>query len=212
MADSIERGFSIDVLSLKDLTGIFSGDNAPSLIPQDAPIGSLYLRTNGEMWSKHGALNTEWSRIETTSALNNTFILGDVSTGNNINITGGFLINFGSGSNQGTEDIASYDSGTSITTINKAGAYNININCNAELKRNKSVELYLEIYVDDVSVGIYTNSATGSSSGDILTFLYDGVRTFTTGQELKLYSFRNGLIGNTRPVADQFNITLEFLG
>ena len=212
MVDSIDRGFSVDVLSLKDVTGIFTGTAAPNSSSQPAPQGSLYLRNTGEVWIKFGANDADWERIENQIALNNTFIADQVVTSTNINQTGGALVQFGQGINQGTGNIASYDTGTDATTINSPGTYNIILNGNAILGQSKNVAVYLEIYVDDISVGIISNTATGSNKNDILSFAYEGIRSFTAGQTLKVYGFRNNLNGSVNPIADQFSLTLEFLG
>lgn len=65
MATDITKSFRVeDGLSLNDVVGIFSGDVDPSTgIGQPAPVGSLYLRTTGTIYSKIGSGDTQWSAI-----------------------------------------------------------------------------------------------------------------------------------------------------
>lgn len=70
-------------INLDDLVGIFGGESDPSIVGESAPIGSLYLSTNGKLYQKVGDLDTEWL----------TFIQG---SGNTVKIsatdaTAGFL-------------------------------------------------------------------------------------------------------------------------
>lgn len=43
---------------------VFSGDSDPSISLLDLPVGSLYLRSNGEQWKKTGPLPNEWVVFE----------------------------------------------------------------------------------------------------------------------------------------------------
>jgi len=58
---SFDTAFNAQVLSLGDEVGIFHGTPDPSTgIGQPAPVGSFYLRMNGETFSKVGPLDTDW--------------------------------------------------------------------------------------------------------------------------------------------------------
>lgn len=57
----IDRAFSVPAVSLDDIVGIFYGDIDPSASGFDAPIGSLFLRTNGSHYRKTGAGNLDWT-------------------------------------------------------------------------------------------------------------------------------------------------------
>lgn len=60
MAD-INHAFNVEQgISLSDKVGIFEGDADPSVTGEAAPVGSLYLRTDGTIWSKIGPLDTDW--------------------------------------------------------------------------------------------------------------------------------------------------------
>jgi hypothetical protein len=48
-------------ISLDDAVGIFTGTNDPSIgVGEAAPIGSLWIRQNGQLYQKIGALDTDW--------------------------------------------------------------------------------------------------------------------------------------------------------
>jgi hypothetical protein len=47
-------------INLDDLAGIFAGTADPTVLGEAAPIGSLYLRTNGMLFQKIGSADTAW--------------------------------------------------------------------------------------------------------------------------------------------------------
>jgi hypothetical protein len=54
-------------INLDDLVGIFAGSADPTAgLGEAAPVGSLYLRSNGELWSKTGALDLNWTKFDLT--------------------------------------------------------------------------------------------------------------------------------------------------
>lgn len=55
LAFNVEQG-----IALGDTVGIFYGNTDPSIIGEAAPIGSLYLKTDGTIWSKIGTQDTDW--------------------------------------------------------------------------------------------------------------------------------------------------------
>lgn len=60
MAD-IEHAFNVEQgISLNDEVGIFHGAHDPIAAGEIAPVGSLYLRTNGQLYSKIGVGDQEW--------------------------------------------------------------------------------------------------------------------------------------------------------
>jgi uncharacterized lipoprotein YehR (DUF1307 family) len=67
MAD-INRAFNCGPsgISLDDVVGIFTNSTDPSAVGETAPIGSLLLRDNGELYQKTGAGSTDWIRISDT--------------------------------------------------------------------------------------------------------------------------------------------------
>ena len=63
MAD-LSLAFSVDGgISLDDLVGIFTGVDDPSVIGEVAPIGSIYVRQNGQLFQKIGANDIDWLRF-----------------------------------------------------------------------------------------------------------------------------------------------------
>jgi phage-related tail fiber protein len=52
---SAEGGISLD-----DLVGIFTGTTDPSIAGETAPLGSLFIRQNGQLFQKIGPLDTDW--------------------------------------------------------------------------------------------------------------------------------------------------------
>ena len=63
MAD-ISRSFSAEGgISLDDIVGIFTGTIDPSITGEDAPIGSIFIRQNGQLYQKTGILDSDWIRF-----------------------------------------------------------------------------------------------------------------------------------------------------
>lgn len=64
MAD-IQKSFAAEGgISLDDIVGIFTGPNDPTFgIGEEAPVGSLFLRQNGELYQKTGTPDTSWTRF-----------------------------------------------------------------------------------------------------------------------------------------------------
>jgi hypothetical protein len=63
MAD-ISISFDVeDGLSLNGLVGIFSGDHDPSVVGEAAPLGSLFIRTTGELFQKIASNDTDWGKF-----------------------------------------------------------------------------------------------------------------------------------------------------
>jgi hypothetical protein len=54
----VENGLSFD-----DDVVILSGSTDPSLIGQTAPVGSLYIRNNGQLWQKFDANDVDWQLV-----------------------------------------------------------------------------------------------------------------------------------------------------
>lgn len=68
---NIDNGFSVGVLSLDDLALIVSRVEDPTVVPgYEAPVGSLYLRTNGLIYRKTGAANVDWIALDTSEVDN----------------------------------------------------------------------------------------------------------------------------------------------
>jgi|SRR6056300_689202 len=65
---SLERAFEVDEVLLGETVSVLKGDTDPSIALVARPIGSLYLRTNGEVWSKTGTAANQWTRLEAGSA------------------------------------------------------------------------------------------------------------------------------------------------
>ena len=63
MAD-ISLSFSAEGgISLDDLVGIFTGTNDPSAVGETAPIGSLFIQQNGQLYQKIGSGDTNWIKF-----------------------------------------------------------------------------------------------------------------------------------------------------
>lgn len=54
----VENGITLD-----GGLGVFSGSADPSVGGEDAPLGSLYIRDNGQLYQKVGVLTTDWIRF-----------------------------------------------------------------------------------------------------------------------------------------------------
>ena len=53
-----------DGLELHNDVVVVDGSTNPSSVGYTAPQGSLYCQTNGDVWRKYGAGDTDWSKIE----------------------------------------------------------------------------------------------------------------------------------------------------
>ena len=63
---NIDKAFDIELLSLKDSVLVVTGTDDPRTgAGFEAPVGSLYLRSNGELYTKTGTSDTGWSQVET---------------------------------------------------------------------------------------------------------------------------------------------------
>ena len=61
---NITDAFTVDVLSLDDITLLASGSADPSItVGYDAPMGSLFLRTNGSLYRKTGLALVDWTEV-----------------------------------------------------------------------------------------------------------------------------------------------------
>ncbi|MEM2159603.1 MAG: hypothetical protein QXN55_01460 [Candidatus Nitrosotenuis sp.] len=63
MTGRLDRAFNSDALSINDELLIFGGSTSPVTTAEVAPIGSLYLQTNGNIWFKTGVNDTDWTSI-----------------------------------------------------------------------------------------------------------------------------------------------------
>jgi len=60
-----DRSFEApDGILLNDLAGVLSGTFDPSVSGQAGPIGTLFLRTNGELFKKIAAADSDWLEID----------------------------------------------------------------------------------------------------------------------------------------------------
>lgn len=60
MSVNPNRAFEVDAIIINETVGIFGGAEDPSSAGQAGPIGSIYLRTNGDIWQKTGETTTDW--------------------------------------------------------------------------------------------------------------------------------------------------------
>jgi hypothetical protein len=77
---SQDIGFEVDELSLQGDVSIIHGADDPSIALVQKPIGSLYLRMNGETWQKVGSMANQWSKIQ-GSGSTQTIIYGNAEGG-----------------------------------------------------------------------------------------------------------------------------------
>jgi hypothetical protein len=114
---NIDRGFQIDVLSVGETTLVTSGNDNPSSVGYEAPIGSLYLSTNGSTYLKNTGVDTGWKPIMYSDFTNVSGVLSVTSGGTGLNtITTGQII-FGSGTNT----YGRLNAGTSGFVLTSAG-------------------------------------------------------------------------------------------
>lgn len=66
---NIDDAFRVEKLSLEDQTLIATGANDPTTgAGYNAPVGSLFLRTNGSVYKKIGPNDVDWVELGTQSA------------------------------------------------------------------------------------------------------------------------------------------------
>lgn len=56
--------FETDELLIAESVSILVGSTDPSVALVDRPIGSIYIRSSGEVWQKVGELSNQWVRLE----------------------------------------------------------------------------------------------------------------------------------------------------
>jgi hypothetical protein len=75
---AFEKAFEIDEILLGETVGITQGSVDPSAGSGVAgPIGTIFIRTNGELYQKFGALDFEWN-IKTSATITTTDIQSGV--------------------------------------------------------------------------------------------------------------------------------------
>jgi len=94
MATNLDKAFEVDAIVIGELVGIVAGVDDPTISGQTAPLGSLYLRTNGDIFKKAGAGNIDWEVLEaTTQTLTSTNeYKGHVNVAVNYNATDKVII------------------------------------------------------------------------------------------------------------------------
>lgn len=58
---ALDKAFESDGIVLNDVVGLLGGADDPSSAGVDAPEGSLYIRTSGQIWQKSGPGDTDWT-------------------------------------------------------------------------------------------------------------------------------------------------------
>jgi len=111
-------------LSLEDDLGIFHGANDPSSgLGEVAPIGSLFLRTNGQFWQKIGIGDTAWTQLSNAASASLHF------QGHNNGVTQTFstptTINFSTTVRSDAAFSEAVVGGGTEVTINTTGWYEI---------------------------------------------------------------------------------------
>jgi len=56
----IDRAFEVESILLGESVAIMTGTDDPAVSLVPAPVGSIYLRDNGELWRKLGPLDNGW--------------------------------------------------------------------------------------------------------------------------------------------------------
>lgn len=59
----IRRAFESEAFIINDILALVAGNFNPSREGQPSPIGSIYFRTNGQIWQKFGNEPTDWNVI-----------------------------------------------------------------------------------------------------------------------------------------------------
>lgn len=86
---NIDNLFRVDNgISLNDDVGIFQGSLDPTIMGYEAPIGSVYIKNDGQHFSKHNTNNTDWSitgtKITKDFSQTSTLLLRTQTTNNTV--------------------------------------------------------------------------------------------------------------------------------
>lgn len=65
----IDNSFTVSDLSINDQLLIFGGDQDPSVTQEEAPKGSIFLRTTGHIFLKTGPNNADWTTLSIVDRL-----------------------------------------------------------------------------------------------------------------------------------------------
>lgn len=77
---TIDNAFRVEILSIDDVVLIGQGSGDPSTgAGFNAPVGSLYLRTNGQVWQKVNLADVDWTQLAAGAGVVNINDLGDVT-------------------------------------------------------------------------------------------------------------------------------------
>ena len=63
----LTKAFELDEILLNDLVGVIAGTDNPTISGVDAPVGTLYIRNNGELFQKQAGDIFQWD-LKTSSA------------------------------------------------------------------------------------------------------------------------------------------------
>lgn len=70
-----ENGLAIENDTLDIVTVIVNGSDDPTIAGFDAPIGSLYMRSNGTVYVKTAASTTDWTQNTAVPEMSQTNLL-----------------------------------------------------------------------------------------------------------------------------------------
>jgi hypothetical protein len=193
MAD-ISLSFSAEGgISLDDLVGIFTGTIDPSVTGEVAPIGSIFVRQNGQLFQKTGSLNTDWIRFsqglgeavkisatDTTSGYLNSKLTVSSSIAKTIGSPGG-----NETLNLDLADVGAVGTYTSVTTNAKgqiiAGTNpgfitaNQNITISGDATGSGTNSIPITLVDTGVIAGSYSNSNISVDSKGRITSATDGM-------------------------------------
>jgi hypothetical protein len=64
MVSTVDQAFEVEGILVDDKTAILTGDDHPSFPGTIAPVGTLYMRTNGLHYRKTGILDNQWTQTD----------------------------------------------------------------------------------------------------------------------------------------------------
>jgi len=192
---NIDNAFEIDNwIALQDPSGlqvdavlIVQGSIDPTIGGFEAPIGSLYLRRDGSIYSKNSAPDTGWTLNGVTGSVAWGDITGIVSNQTDLQAELDAKVNVAGDTMTGNLNIFPVTGNSILTLKSPTGTSTTGIN----LENSSSSIVYTEVF-DETTGNILIDSVTGvdmlfnnAGNGDVIT--------------LNNVSFRNVTIGSPSP-------------
>jgi len=199
-------------INLDDLVGIFAGTTDPTVVPEAAPIGSLFIRSNGQLYQKIGANDTQWmvfsqglgeavkiSAVDTNAGyLNNKLLVSSnlTSTIGNVGANETLTLDLANIGVAGTYSLLTVDAKGRVTSGSNPGYItgNQNITLTGDVTGAGTTSIVTTLNNTAVVPGSYTNANITVNSQGRITTATSGLAA--AGALYLLYQSTNGTTGD----------------